>query len=238
MVVGVTPITQTVTVKTNNPYRYLLNPHLPPTLSLPLHASCFQTLSSPFDFLRYFIYFLNCLNVEKHKKCIVWKNYLNKEWNITSKPFVTVWFIHLFTYFYHTHTHTHTHTYIYIYIYIYIYNKFMRIAQRALILFSLTICSYRPLRLIIPLDSIHCPHNVDVCHSLLIGQLCITRFRNPYKNVTHLLHLHILFVWPGWFDRWEASNRTAVVLPDVAVLRMLLQGFSSKQPDAFLCNSI
>ena len=29
-----------ITVKTNNPYHYHLNPHLPPSLFLPLPASC------------------------------------------------------------------------------------------------------------------------------------------------------------------------------------------------------
>ena len=47
----------------------------------------------------YFLYFLNCLNVEKLKKRLVWRNPLNKEGNITTKPFLSVWFIHLSTYF-------------------------------------------------------------------------------------------------------------------------------------------
>ena len=31
-------------------------------------------------------------------------NSLNQEWNITTKPFISVWFIHLSTYFYHIYS--------------------------------------------------------------------------------------------------------------------------------------
>ena len=59
----------------------------------------------PFYILHYFIYFisfLNCYNPEKLEKCLVWRSSsMNKEWNIMTKPVVSVWFIHFSTCFYH-----------------------------------------------------------------------------------------------------------------------------------------
>ena len=70
-------------------------------------------------------------SVECRKKRFSQKKFLNKEWNITTKIFVSVWFIHFSIYFYHliwftntyyfntdTHTHRHTHTHTHTHIYI------------------------------------------------------------------------------------------------------------------------
>ena len=37
----------------------------------------------------------------KENKCFVQRSSVNKEWNITSKPVVSVWFIYFSTYFYY-----------------------------------------------------------------------------------------------------------------------------------------
>ena len=93
-----------VTAKTNNSYHYHSNLYLFPYQLFPCLSLVFT--------------------LEKLKKSLFWRSSLNKEWNITTKPVVSVWFIHFSTYFYHFvrftqiyhfHTHTHTHTHIYIY---------------------------------------------------------------------------------------------------------------------------
>ena len=82
----------------------------------------------PFYILQYFFYFLNCKNVEKLKKCLVWRSSsVNKEWNIITKPVVCcrkcliIHFSIIFITLSDSPNLPFLHMYIYIYIYIYIY---------------------------------------------------------------------------------------------------------------------
>ena len=119
-----------VTVKTNNPYHHHSNLYLFPVLFFSLSVSNLLTLSLPL----YFYIFVIILSIsstaimQKNSKFLICRSFsLNKERNITTKPVVSVCFIHFsFLFlsscqiyqnlpFLHTHTHTHTHTHIYIF---------------------------------------------------------------------------------------------------------------------------
>ena len=71
-----------------------------------------------------------------------------------------------------------------------------------------------------PLDSIQCPHRVDVCKSLLIGRYWGVHLWSLWENVTHeLVHpyfisriQHVPFILIGCFVRREVSGRTTAVL--------------------------
>ena len=107
-----------VTIQTNNLYHHHSSLYLFPFIFFLCPSLVFRPspLISFLHFRHYFIYFLNCWNVEKLKKKVLPSI---KKRNITTKPVVSVWFIHFFSYFYHLVRLTISSC-IYIYIYIYL----------------------------------------------------------------------------------------------------------------------
>ena len=102
----------------------------------------------------------------------------------------------------------------------------------------LTICPYGQSLLADTLDGTQCLHRADKCKSMLIGQhLCVCVWESTERLCLWVCPCfsssaqHVLFVWHGWFVRWEASVSKAAVLWGAASRIRLKQYF------AFLCSS-
>ena len=88
---------------------------------------------------------------------------------------------------------------------------------------SIIIWLYRPSHLAGPLGCILCPYRAVVNRFSLVNHHLLVRVKGstkerrlwvcPYSSYSVL---HILFVWFGWFQRWEVGGLTAAVLWDIA----------------------
>ena len=107
---------------------------------------------------------------------------------------------------------------------------------------ALTIRSYHPLLLEGPLDGISCLHRADTCKSLLVSKYWCIPVQESIRE--HYLYIHpyftcrALFIFLGWFVRWEVSGCTYALLLDAASRIYLKQHLAFLSCSYFLPPSV